>query len=93
MAAWFFCWSYLRLIGFLMAPIWPANPLTQVAPVPNVCGAQVPDDAPLAEVTVPPPADVQPAVLAPEQIVMVTGAGASGGLRVHADASQDAPIL
>lgn len=82
-------------IGFFNGPD-PASQSAnlQVAPLPNAGGAQVPDDAPIAEVTVPsPPADIRPAVLAPEQIVMVTGAGAVGGLRVHADASQEAPIL
>ncbi|MCB0088619.1 MAG: SH3 domain-containing protein [Caldilineaceae bacterium] len=80
-------------IGFFKGPNLTSQSSTlQVAPVSTAGGAQVPDDAPIAEVAVPAPAQAQPA-LAPEQTVVVTGAAASGGLRVRADANQDAPVL
>lgn len=64
-----------------------------MAQVSEAGGEQVPDDAPLAEVLAPPPSDNAPAAFAPDQNVVVTGAEAAGGLRVHADAQADAPVL
>jgi hypothetical protein len=81
-------------VGFFKGPqiARPSSGL-QVATIGIAGGAEIPDDAPLAEVIAPNTLNAGPIALAPEQPVVVAGAAASGGLRVHADARRDAPVL